>query len=389
MKKIILIFTIVLLIFPATGCKETKQELNKLSIVVAQGFDLTPDGKYLLSVQVLNPQKEPSGGMSGKMGGGQQTPSEVLVFSSIGDTPRDALTRFSTETGKNLFFGHTKYVLIGKDLAQSGITFLLDELLRGYESRPDNVLLVTKGSAFDIINAKTAVDKVPSETVENLLRLQTSKGYVTVTSRLDFANAVSRKTMAPTMGVIDLVKNTNTDATFKISGTAVFKKGKLIGFLDMNQTRGMQWVKGGVQNGYIASTIHGNNKVSFHILRSKSKITPIITGNTIKMQITINEQGNLVELQETLDPMKDYRIMDELSLTQNKAIKSEVNLALYAAQEEFKADIFDFGGIIHRENPSYWNKIQKDWDNIFPNIKVEVKVNSSVKRPGVISKPIK
>lgn len=57
--------------------------------------------------------------------------------------------------------------------------------------------------------------------------------------------------------------------------------------------------------------------------------------------------------------------------------------------KKLKADIFHFGSKVHRQYPKFWKTAESDWENIFPNLNVEVNVDSSVKRPGIISKPIK
>ena len=116
--------------------------------------------------------------------------------------------------------------------------------------RPDISLLVTEGNAFDIIRAISVHEKIPANEVDNILRLQSSFGFTSTVSILDFANSLSSNTKSPVTGVINLSKNTDGDETFEVVGTAFFKKDKLIGFMDMNETRGMQWINGKVKFGY-------------------------------------------------------------------------------------------------------------------------------------------
>lgn len=389
MKKFILIFMTIIVAISITSCKEAKRELNILAVALVLGVDLTPEGKYVMTVQILNPQKESSGSSSAKLTKGQQGSSEVSIFSATGNTTQEAINHMSTKLGKSLFFGHTKYVVIGKDLAESGLSDYIDGSLRSYSSRPDHPIFVTKGKALDIVKAVTTDEKIPSIAVENLIRMQSIRGFTPIVSRIDFANALSSDTGTPIMGVIELLKDHTLDATFNLSGTAVFKKDKLIGYLNMDETRGMQWIKGKVKGGSITAYLKDNKSIALDILKSKSEVKPIVTGDTVTIQINIKEQSNILEMSDALDPMKNPQIMDELSKLQDQAIEKEVGLALYAAQKKLNADIFDFGGVIHRDNPIFWDKIKKDWNYLFPHIKIEIKVNSSIKRPGIISKPMK
>ena len=151
MKKIISILSIIFFTFSLVGCIEAKTELNNLSVVLADGFDLTKDNKYLLTVQVLSTQKNSSSSMGGQSKGGQQISSDIIVYSVEGETPTDAISKLSIKFGNELFFGHSKYMVIGKDLAQAKLDLLVDAMLRGHDTRLDNVLLVTKGKASDIV----------------------------------------------------------------------------------------------------------------------------------------------------------------------------------------------------------------------------------------------
>lgn len=388
MKKFICIFISIIIAFSVTGCKGTKQEVEKLAVVLAMGLDLTPENKYKLTVQILNPEKESSQSMGAKKDG-QQVSTDVMVFSSEGDTLYDAISRLSTDYGRNLFFGHSQYIVIGKELAESGLSLFVDAALRGQQGRAASTLLLAKDKASKIMAFEPIDEKIPANSVKNLIRLQSIKGYSPVVSRLDFTNALSSKTAAPIMGVIDLNRDNNRGTTFKLAGTGVFQKDKLIGYLDINETRGMQWVKGKVKDGTIPVPSLDGTKITFFLLNATSKIKPVLENDSVTMQITIKAESNILEMAGKLDPMKNPKIMDDLAKLQSEAIEKEVKLALNAAQKKFDADIFDFGGLIHREYPETWRKLESNWNHIFPNIKVEVTVISTLKGPGIISKPVK
>lgn len=377
MKRFIVIILIVLFALSSTGCSRTKQEINNISVVLAVGFDLTPENKYIFEAQILNTQSS------------KKSPSNVVVFTSTGDTPYDAINRMSTSLGKNLFFGHSAYIIVGDRLSQNGVSLIIDALLRNPDTRPDRPFLATKGNALDIIKAITIDEKVPASSIDNILKFQVGKGFVPLTTRLDFANALGSKTAAPIAGMINLEKNIKADNTFSVAGTAVFKKDKLAGYLDKKETRGMQWVNGKIKTGNLVVETKNMGIITFDVLNTNSKIKPIINNDSITMQINIKVKSNIIEMTENLDLMKNPDEIQYLNKLQNKAIESEVKLTLQKAQKIFKADIFDFGSIIHRSNPKLWNTIKNDWQDIYPNIKVEVTVDSSIKRPGSISKPIK
>jgi len=371
-----------------TGCKGTKEELDKLAVAVAIGYDITSEGKYMLTAQILNPQKDPSGGMVGKKAGSQQKATDVVVFNTIGDSISDCKGQLTTKLGKELNYGHIDFVVVGRQLAESGIATVLDAALRGYKMSPDVPLLITNGNAFDIIRVTSVQEKIPANEVGNILRLQSSFGFTKIVSILDFANYLTSKTDSPVTGVINLSKNKNSDETFEVAGTAVFKKDKLIGFMNMNETRGMQWANGKVELGYVTTLSLEEGKITFEIIKSSSKIKSSIKANSFTMIISVKEESNISEMTGNLDPMKNPLIMDRLEIKQNDAITNEIKLAINASQKKFGADIFGFGEMIHRDYPEKWNCVKDQWKHIFPDLNIEIKVISSLKRPGYISKPM-
>ncbi|MBP2032961.1 spore germination protein KC [Clostridium algifaecis] len=382
MKKIICILISIIISLSFTGCRGSKQEVEKLAVVMAIGFDLTPENKYLVTVQILNAQKESSKGDQGS------SSPQVMIFSSEGYTPYDAISNLSTKYGRDLYFGHSQYIVIGKHLAESGLSLFIDSALRSHQTRAGDILLLAKDKASEVVAFKPIDETIPSNSVKNLTKLQSFKGYSPIISRLDFANALYSKTSSPIMGVIDINQSSNISPTLKLDGTGVFRKDKLIGHLNIKETRGMQWIKGKVKNGTITTSLPNGKKITFYILGATSKVKSIIENNNIIIKVNIKSQSSILELDDKLDTMKHPKIMDDLGKLQSEAIEREVNLALNASQKKFDADIFDFGSLIHRDYPKEWKSLEGNWNNIFPHIKVEVTVTSNLKNPGTISKSI-
>lgn len=387
MKKIYYILIISLIPIFITSCKGTKVEIENLCIAVALGYDITPDGKYTLTAQILNPQKESSGSSMKKKGTGKQTAANVVIFTSSADSISACRGQLSTKLGKEINYGHTKFVVVGKQLAESGMAPIVDATLRSFKMKSDIPLLVTKGNAFDIINTISAHEKIPANEVDNILKLQSNYGYDTRTTILDFFNCLTSDSQSPTTGVISLGKSIDTDETFEMSGTAVFKKDKLIGFMDMNETRGMNWITGKIKRGYITAALEKEDKITFDIIKADSKIKPKIVNDSIIMNVNVKNEVNIAEMTGSIDPMKTPEIMKDLEKKESDVISKEIQSALYAAQKKIKLDIFGFGEVVHRDNPKQWKLVQGNWKNIFPELDVQVTVKSILRRIGRISKP--
>ena len=70
-------------------------------------------------------------------------------------------------------------------------------------------------------------------------------------------------------------------------------------------------------------------------------------------------------------------------------IKNEIESVLKKAQREWGVDIFGFGEAVHRKYPREWKELKDQWRDVFPNIKVQVKVDSKLRTAGLSAAPSK
>lgn len=388
LKRILIFLLLITLVVSLSGCSGNRKEIQKLSLVVAFGVDLLGNDKYEITMQVLNPTSS-SGGPEG--GGEGKSSSETLVFSGIGDTFYDAIYDASKTMGKIQHFGHTKYIVVGDSLAKKGVSNLVDSLSRLNEVRLNTPLFITKGAASDIVKAQTPENRIPANTVENLFLRQELIGFRPFTYLIDFIESLGSKTTSPVAAVIELAKSkSGTSAeTFNLSGTAVFKEDKLIGYLNSKETRGLRWIGGNVQVGSITFTCPDYSKTSVEILTSSSKIKPIVNNDKISYQIDIKVETALRETSKKIDPSKNPEILDIMGSCLNKAVQNEVELALLASKDTLGADIIGLGEVLHKSNPKLWNAISNNWDMLYPNLEVNINVNSSINGTGLTGKSVK
>ena len=52
-----------------------------------------------------------------------------------------------------------------------------------------------------------------------------------------------------------------------------------------------------------------------------------------------------------------------------------------------KVDILGFAEEFHRKYPREWKKVKKDWDEIFPTVKVTLDIKAYIRRPGLSTTP--
>ena len=382
MKKTIAFCIILMMMFLFVGCM-SKNEIEDLAIATTFGIDITDDGKYMVSTQILKTSKQSSG-----EGKGDKQQTDVLVLTSTGNTVPDALEHLSKQLGKKLILAHVKFIVIGEDLAKAGVAELIDFIARSYEIHSNIAILVTNGKAAEIIKTTTPEDPVPANAINDILNLQSSYGYIPVITSVEFFTSLGSKTASPMAGVISLHENEQKDKVFKMIGIAVFNKDKFAGYMmGEEEIRGVQWLRDKVKMRNIIIPVSDKNKITIKLVSAHSTVKPIIKDNKPIIQVTIHNKGNILDMTGDFDPMKNPEILAEFEQMENEIVKKEVEKALYSAQKTFNADIFDFGEVIHKDYPKEWKNLEGNWSDAFPELEVEIEVHSSIKRIGLISKP--
>ncbi len=182
------------------------------------------------------------------------------------------------------------------------------------------------------------------------------------------------------------MEQTDLPTDLYTSGMALFKKGKLAGWVKGDKARGVSWI-----NNKMKSTIVNldcetkKDAIAIEILRSNTKIKAEVKGERPLIRIHIEQIGVVGEAMCPIDISKSAEIR-KLEQQLNEETEHDVMAAIRTAQK-LKTDVLGFGAAVERANPKAWKKMEKDWDRIFATCKVEVNVESTIRRTGMISKP--
>lgn len=386
-RKAMTVFIIASMIF-TSGCW-SRRELNRLAILEAFGVDRdTKSGEIILSQQIVKPAAKAGGGSKGNNG---SSDSAFWTLTARGETFFDAIRKGAVRSSRRLYYGHNKVIVIGEEAAKEGVGPLLDLAGRDPELRPGVWVFIAKGvTAEEIIKAKSEQGPIPALVLDGLAKLNRASSYNAVIHIEDFLSMVSSETTAAYASRIEIAERKKEGeqefVEFKLSGAAVFRKDKLIGWLEEKETRGMLWVIGKVQGGIIIVKSPDNQNVGLEILNARSKIKPEIREGKLFIIVEITAQSNLGDSNSNRD-LTMPAIYSDLIAEQSKVIEEEVRACLEIAQKKYHADLFGFGEAIHQNYPEDWKLIKDKWDEIYPTIPVELKIKTNINRYGMITEP--
>ncbi|AVK86612.1 Ger(x)C family spore germination protein [Lysinibacillus sp. B2A1] len=388
MKKNIIIMSLIILILILSGCW-SKRELNELALVAALGIDLIDD-EYAISAQVIDPSQ-----VSSKQSASGHAP--VVTYHAKGKTVFEAVRKILALSPRKLYFAHLQLVVIGEELAENGLRDTIDFLARDQEIRNDFTVIVSqKATAKDVLNVLTPIEKIPANKMLNSLKsMQDAWGSTLVVDIEDLVTDLGVNNQYFVLSAIEVlgdkslgidqtnVERIETPVKLKFTGLAIFKEDKLLGYLDEYESKSLNYL-----NNKIKSTIEiigcpSKGELSTEITQSKTKTTGVIRDGKPTINISINVVQNVAEVNCDMD-LTEMETMDWINKQTAEHIKKNINQLLKILQKNYQADVLGFGEAIHRADPTEWKKIKGDWQTIYPEVEVNVRVNVNTQGLGTM-----
>jgi spore germination protein KC len=368
-----------------TGCWDRK-EINDIAIVMATAVD-KKDDDYLVSVQFPLPGQMGGAG-SGGGGGGTSGDKSWFMDSTAASTLRGSNDLQQQSVSRMLYFAHRRVLLVGEEMSKEGIAPIMDIVARMPQNRLTAYLVISKGQARDILNAKAPIEQIPSEMIRELA-VQSMKNPRTVKHVID--NILSDG-MDP---IMPFVSYRNSDSgekgkkvsTVRMEGLAVFKGDKLVGYMNEEKAMGVLWAMGEAKRPTVqVPAPKGKGQLSIHFAENSARLKSVVKDDEVVMHIEIKARGTVVDNDSDYGSINNGIIGIEQATS--KEIKAMIEESVWELQNKYKSDAIGFGDVIHQEHASKWKKLKENWDEMYPKVKVKVNVRVIIEHTGSVIKPI-
>ncbi|MDR6553453.1 Ger(x)C family spore germination protein [Paenibacillus qinlingensis] len=392
---------VVVLVAPLlTGCWD-RLEIEDRAVILAIGIDKakpgdekensnathilkqdteTNKGLIRITVQIAIPGRIPlgtGGGGSESTAGGKP----VWVLSSVGYTLEDALMNLQQQLADRLFFGHLRVIVLSEAVAKNGIENENDFFRRQPQVRRTVWMVVSKGSAADIMKATPQLERVPTLYLLATLEHAREMGKLPNIFLGVFFSASSAKGQEGILPYLDLKKESNIE----LAGMAYFKNDKMVGTSTALQIGHYMAMKEINPGGYsVLQEIPGEKTTAmFKTMHRKSRITTTIRNGNVHTIIKCQVEGDLTEKSNE----KAFITRESLKMLEEKIQKdAEVGFEKFIQQTQKEgSDIFGFGEYVRATQPAYWNKeikTKEAWEQKYKEMSVEVSMRVKIRRIG-------
>lgn len=388
MKKLSSYWIMILCIPLLCGCWSRK-ELNEIAIVSAISIDKAGD-QYFLTVQVIDP-----GQVSTKYGGAGRAP--VTTYNGKGKHLFEIVRKLTTITPRKLYFAHLQMLVISEEVAKDGINNILDFLTRDSEFRKDFYIVVSKNiKADEILKNLTSLEKLPAHKMKS--SLETSQKVWAPTSAVqmdELIRSLVSKGDNPALTGIAIKGNVKKGqqmanvekiepyARMDYENIAVFKKDKLVGWLNQTESKGYNYIKNKVTNTVGDLPCGKDKEVLIEVIASKTKVKGNIINGHPRIDVYVNNEANIGEVTchtDLTDPQNIKKFEIKLEHGLKAIIQASINKT-----KKLGVDIYGFGEVIHRKDPKIWKVLEKDWNQNFTHLPVGIHTKAKIRRTGTVN----
>jgi Ger(x)C family germination protein len=365
------------------------------------GIDQVPgDEPVLLTAQVINFQAFKNGGSGAMLGtsGSNETGtngsnkssavgSSVIVETIKGRSLSDAIHNFLKYSSRRVIFSHNRVIILGNELAKSGIVNIFDEMARDYQFRPTCWILVAENTAREILEAKTDLGMIPANEINRMMANLTKSALIYPVNMNEFIFQLNSENKSALVPLIQIEQpNSNPFQRIKVEKAVVFNNNRLMGILTTDQSQDLTWLIGPQKGGSVVFTdMPGNpQKISVDIIDGTARITPVATQDGILIKINCTGSG---VLRESEDLANNSKTIKRLEQKVEEILETRVTKTIETAQQ-MKIDFLGFARMIHADYPDLWHPMKNIWEEEFPRTKIRVHFQMNLARYGNIKNSV-
>ncbi|GGI15903.1 Ger(x)C family spore germination protein [Gottfriedia solisilvae] len=365
MKKIFLIYLCVILIF-LSGCWDQSLLVNK-TLINGVSFDITDKNELLGSARILNIESK---------GGGQFDLKDELI---------ETKSKYSSEVGPEINFkmpgkidvSKAHIILIGEELGKQGIHPFLEIFYRPKDAYVTARVVMTKGSASDILSVNPQKSPIAFEILKALKSSESLTNIPKETVFSTWSQVVdSREDL-----LLPFVEKVENDRV-AIGGVYLFHKDKYTGYsIPKEKSTLLLLLSNGIQKeGLVAVNLKRNRSTALRVMDEKRKMDLVIdkANRKIKCKINLELDVNLVSYSNNLEEKTNVNSLNkDISTLLTKEAKELTSILL-----EANCDALGIGRKLASSHPDIWKKL--DWEKDYKNVQFETKVKVNITKTGAV-----
>ncbi len=380
MKKFLKIFSLIFLsvfcLLSFCSCEKPGTELSELMIMQGIGIDVS-DNEFKVTVELLNNEQ------SGSPGGNGNSDNKTKIYTAKGKTVGEALRKLITKSGNEPMFAHNRVIVIGEEAANRNLSDILDFFERNYDSRASQLLCVAKNTTGEkVIRAKLLTDTIKSKILENMLEESAKQSLVPKVRIIDAVNYMKDETSGICIPAVTIQKNGENE-NYDLDGCALFGTDSTFSmYIDSGVAEGVAILNDKIEEGVISADLPNGQKASFYINKGKSKYKITRENGVLHYKLKVAISCDLEGVQGDEYFSTDTGVLETFQTAVGEALCKKAENTLIVLQGKHGADVVRYGKRLRLKENDLYNKLKNNWDKEFPQIKLTITADVTIRRIG-------
>lgn len=376
LKKITLLFFIVIILSCFCSCERYGTEIEDMMIIQGIAVDKDKEG-YEVTIEMLNNKQSASADSSNV--GEEMT----LCYSGKGETVAEALRLIINKTGNVPTYTHNKVIILSEDVAKTDITKVLDFFERDYTTEPITLVCTAKDvKAGEVLKANIGKDISKSEVLEKILNQSAISSITPETRLIDVINTVLDETACIALPTVTLQKNGETKAFF-VENVAVFNyDNELSYYLGRESSESFVRLLGELKNGTLVTQDEKGAKATFIIVDGKTRYKAEVNNGIVNYNVKIKMYCDLNAYEG--DRFQSIKNQTVEVFRKNIEFDTERKLkdTYKAIQQHDAFDILRFGRRLLQNDKTAYKQLKDNWQSNFKNSNINIDVEVVIRRIG-------
>jgi len=404
MKRLKLFFGLFMSLFILSGCWD-KSELEERGYVVVLGIDTSEEENMIdVTFQIENPQV----GSTSLVTAQDEPPSDIVTITATDILSAKELA--NSIISREIDLSQLLTLIIGEEFAKSDhFHHIITSSIRDPEVRRKTIMIVSKEKAREFINKNhSEMETRPHKYYSFMINRWKDTAFVPIS----YLNRYFQRTSSALF--LAIYATSERDEMYRESsdnykagqvpqkegdpvqmiGSAVFKKGKMIGVLTGEETRNALLLREkSTAHHYIDSFIdpkREDHRISARVLKEeRTKVEINVEKDNPKVLVTVPLKVQILSIPSLIDYASDIKNQELLKREIRKDLEDKISRLIKKTQEEYGAEPFVWYEEARRK---FWTMdafLKYDWQDKYRNADVQVDFEITIESFGSQLRPQK
>lgn len=388
-RRLFLVALLIVLLFTGVGGCWSSMELTNRAFIQSMLVDRTEDGQ----IQVYFGVPLPNRMVPGQAGGSSPSQSEPFTFiGKKGDSLAQAMRLIQVDISRNISFGQTRVIIIGRRMAEEGIDEIIEFVNRQPAFRLSANLYVT---THDVVSI-TKIPLVFERFVADILKRYVSTHVTLDTTVKDFMLAKYKggDILTPLLvfGKAPEVSMENPDKNMWMGsgGAAIFSGGKMSHItMDRKELQGALWISSQIRSSIVNIKSPQDGKlISCTTEAIDTSIKPVMKNGKVSFEINSSAKAHVLSSMSEIDlknPEVILQLQDILNKSTEKRLREVIDLTRRA-----RSDSFLMSQYLDWRYPKAWASLKDRWKDYYATeMPIDIKVSIRLNRTGGVYRSVK